>query len=435
MTPLRAVICVACLSLLPVGRATAHPGQHVGLKITIDDQVVRLEILLSNDFLSFLIPRDRSGLDLRLAGDAFEFADRAQAEGERAAFNAVFGELNVLSIDGVEVEPILAELTFIPAADASGAVDPALPPDLRVVQRFPGKGRPRQVAVIWGVFPEDYSVAAGLGEPVEIVAELDAYDENTLITFTPEEPEVIWHAPRTPAVQRVMPVVVSARPATLAVPAVSLASLVIWAGGWGLRRMVGRRSAPRLAVGGSLVLALAVALLCRNLLVLRLAKPWATPVALPDEQAAAGVFTALHRNVYRAFDYKSESDVYDVLARSVDGDLLDQVYFEIYESLVMRDQGGAVARVQSVDVLETELVSAGLIPGTRRAAFQMRSRWRVHGVVYHWGHVHARTNEYDALYTVAQREDQWKITGVKPLGQRRVVTDGEGRPAGDGSDA
>ena len=67
-----------------------------------------------------------------------------------------------------------------------------------------------------------------------------------------------------------------------------------------------------------------------------------------NERKALGIFATLHSNIYRAFDFNNESDIYDVLSKSVDGPLLDKVYTEIYQSLIAREQGGAVARIKSV---------------------------------------------------------------------------------------
>ena len=97
------------------------------------------------------------------------------------------------------------------------------------------------------------------------------------------------------------------------------------------------------------------------------------------------VFEALHRNIYRAFDYDSESDVYDTLAKSVTGDLLDDVYAEVHLSLVMQNEGGAVCKIQRVDVLEKEV----LPPDDPQAPyFRLRARWKVEGKVGHHGHTH-----------------------------------------------
>ena len=56
----------------------------------------------------------------------------------------------------------------------------------------------------------------------------------------------------------------------------------------------------------------------------------------------------------------------DLLAVSVDAALLDELYADIYESLVMRDQGGAVCRVREVEKLGGHVESlpdeASLLP-------------------------------------------------------------------------
>lgn len=412
--------------------ALGHAGQHLGLKISINDEEVVYAILISNDFLNTLIPAERDKLRLSLAGDVFRFDDPEQEKREREVLEAFFKEINPVTIDGIRVKPILRSIQFIFAANGLGVPDAALPPDARVILTHPTKGRPKQVSMVWDVYPRDpnepwYAVDATL----EVVAELDAYDENRLVYFEREEPEIIWHAPGKPVKQRVMPVVVAAGPTRIPIPLVSLGIVGIWGIGLlGLRFSSGWRSARRPALAFSVVPIIA-ALFCHDVLVARVATPWGKGAKLPGEQEAVEVFSSLHRNVYRAFDYKTESDVYDVLAQSVAGDLLDQVYNEVYQSLIMRDQGGAVARVQSVDVLKTEVLSSGILPDSSEAAFRVRSRWQVHGIVYHWGHVHARTNEYEAVYTIAQRGSSWKITGVEVLEQHRVVLEGDDPSEGE----
>jgi hypothetical protein len=179
---------------------------------------------------------------------------------------------------------------------------------------------------------------------------------------------------------------------------------------------------------GLAIVALGVAAYCHDKLVVPLVPPWTEAATPPNPDDATNIFASLHRNIYRAFDYKTESDIYDVLALSVDGPLLDQVYNEVYQSLILRDQGGAAARIQSVELLDSELTSSGMLSGSRAGAFSVRSRWRVRGAVYHWGHVHSRTNEYEALYAVAERGDRWKIIAVEVLEQRRIVMKGDDPP-------
>ena len=109
------------------------------------------------------------------------------------------------------------------------------------------------------------------------------------------------------------------------------------------------------------------------------------------EKSREAVAESLLRNVYRAFDYHSESDVYDALARSVHGDLLADLYLKIKQGLIMQEQGGAVARVREVKVVKTEPAE-----GKSSNGFAERVTWQVEGTVEHWGHIHTRVNEYSA---------------------------------------
>jgi hypothetical protein len=58
--------------------------------------------------------------------------------------------------------------------------------------------------------------------------------------------------------------------------------------------------------------------------------------------------------------------------------------------------------------------------GIERPVFTVECRWQVEGVVSHWGHAHSRTNEYLALWSVAEEADGWRLTGAEILEQDRV---------------
>ena len=81
---------------------------------------------------------------------------------------------------------------------------------------------------------------------------------------------------------------------------------------------------------------------------------------MPAVAAAETIFTPLPRDIYRAFDYVEEGEIYDALARSVQGDLLDELYQQVYRSLIMHEEGGAVSRVQAVRSVATTVESVGL---------------------------------------------------------------------------
>jgi hypothetical protein len=280
--------------------------------------------------------------------------------------------------------------------------------------------------MVWEMYPKNFRATLYKFDPwMEIAAELDAYDENKIIVFNRKEPEIIWHAPGKPAKQQVQPVLVSAESGKAPIPLVSVAVIAAWGIALLCARLSPRWKAVRRRMLAVTALPLLAALLCHNVLVARVAVPWSGGVVIPNERDAVDVFISLHKNIYRAFDYKTESDIYDVLVQSVDGSMLDQVYNEVYQGLIMRDQGGAVARIQSIDVLDTKLLSVGLQDDSGDAAFRVRCRWQVQGAVSHWGHIHKRTNEYAAIYTVAQRGKAWKINGAEVLEQRRIPLPGD----------
>ena len=90
--------------------------------------------------------------------------------------------------------------------------------------------------------------------------------------------------------------------------------------------------------------------------------------------------------MYDAFSARSESEVYDILAVTVDAEILDELYAEVYESLILRDEGGAVSKVEGIDVLERDVA----LDADGAPAFDVDWSWRVHGLVSHWGHLHRR---------------------------------------------
>jgi hypothetical protein len=141
--------------------------------------------------------------------------------------------------------------------------------------------------------------------------------------------------------------------------------------------------------------------------------PWGE-AAPPSAKEARAIFTGLQHRVYRAFDAEEEPAIYDALAQAVDGPLLEWLYTRIYTDLVMREQGGAVAKAQGIDIQSTEV-----LPG-EGSAFRVRATWQVTGTVTHWGHAHQRVNTYTAIYTVDRRGNAWKFVAVEPLSQQRL---------------
>ncbi|MGH8526824.1 MAG: hypothetical protein ACREXY_22225, partial [Gammaproteobacteria bacterium] len=126
------------------------------------------------------------------------------------------------------------------------------------------------------------------------------------------------------------------------------------------------------------------------------------------------ILGGLLKNVYRAFDFREEEDVYDKLALSVSGPLLEKIYLQNRRAFAAAQMGGARARIK-----EVELLAVIDVPKRDAApAFTLRSRWTALGTVGHWGHVHPRQNLYEALVTIEPVADTWKITGLEVLNEQ-----------------
>jgi hypothetical protein len=168
-----------------------------------------------------------------------------------------------------------------------------------------------------------------------------------------------------------------------------------WAGGVGAAAFLyGTVALPLALVGGSLVLG--------------------RPLAPPSE-ATEMVVKDLLRNVYQAFDYREESDIYDTLERSVSGDLLTDIYLETQRSLELASQGGARAKVKAVEMQAIEIE-----PADSANAFRANATWNVHGSVGHWGHVHTRSNQYQAELLIQAVDGRWKLIDMNVLQEQRL---------------
>ena len=144
-------------------------------------------------------------------------------------------------------------------------------------------------------------------------------------------------------------------------------------------------------------------------------RPTALITRLSNDESQL-VLKSLLKNVYRSFDFRDESDVYDKLALSVQGDLLEDIYLQNRKSFAVKKAGGAQARVK-----ELEIIEADAEPQSAEAkSFGIKAKWTALGSVGHWGHVHTRKNFYDALVTVQVVDGHWKITDLELLEEKRV---------------
>lgn len=136
---------------------------------------------------------------------------------------------------------------------------------------------------------------------------------------------------------------------------------------------------------------------------------------ITDKQEAEKIITPLLRNVYRAFDHRVESEIYDVLTLSVHGELLRKLYLETIQALTLDGREGTRVTITefSADILSVQ-------PDPDSPGFITDCQWTALGTVGHWGHAHTRVNRYTAKVTLSPIASAWKITQLDVSEARRL---------------
>ncbi|MEH6570143.1 MAG: hypothetical protein V7709_13775 [Halioglobus sp.] len=310
---------------------------------------------------------------------------------------------HAVTINGEVVQGLLDSVNFLERTlTSSRVIDPPEPLDLDAaiigaIFVYPRDGLPQTVVMDWDLWDEriqriPVSAVDQAGplpsflEPNWRQLEWTNYLKNPIVPTlnAVEAPVESWRQ----ALERLLPL---------------LAILSIAAILWLLTRARGRRSLTVPACLSVLFVAASVAaaqLGANN---------------QPEQDRAGVIVGDLLHNIYRAFDYRQESDIYDKLERSVSGELLTDIFLETKRSLVLANQGGAEAKVKDV-VLENVQIK----PNDTRDSFTVEADWTVHGSVGHWGHIHKRSNRYLALITVVVDEQQWKLQEMTVLQEERL---------------
>jgi hypothetical protein len=138
----------------------------------------------------------------------------------------------------------------------------------------------------------------------------------------------------------------------------------------------------------------------------------ATRVDITSEAGKADL-QQLIANVYRAFDFRDDSDVYDALATSVKGELLRDLYLRIKRSLLVAEQGGALSQVSSIEIRSIE-------HDTKSRDKEMLVQWQVTGTTEHWGHIHTRTSEYRARMKITAIDGELKLERYQVLDEKQI---------------
>ncbi len=416
---------VGVLFLLAANPAPAHPqdGPHADVEITIGESAVVFDILVNLVMIDEMgeFPRENPSDIHPIEEDAV-----------RAGLLEYLAREHRVAIDGVEVTPIVRTFNVVRSDPSHVALFPRTGmrglTKIHLVLDYPIKGELKSVAMRWGTFPPDFTIDPdefGFRPPIRLEARLRAEGQLKIATFTKDEPEYIFHATGLSAEDRFasVPQLSEREPTTrtVTIPAVSLAIVGVYTLALVVTLARSGRGKPKALVAGAAPLVALVAYLALDTGRVPIRTITEQPEQLTEAEALA-VFAPLHANIYRAFDYQTDTEIYDALARSVSGEMLDRLYNQVFASLIMHDQGGAVSSVQEVRLDETTIESIGEVESGEQG-FAILARWQVDGVVNHFGHSHWRTNEYLARFGVVETEAGWRIAASEVLEQQRLDTD------------
>ncbi|NNE94011.1 MAG: hypothetical protein HKN23_20360 [Verrucomicrobiales bacterium] len=262
---------------------------------------------------------------------------------------------------------------------------------------------PESIDLTWNFFTEEIQTATvEFGSPGNWSARVLTPDSNTLRW------ENLAGQVKAPTLDEI-PVPNSRKPLNL--PPATIVVVI----GIGFVIAIGRakKSAPRW-LGFGLIACIAGAILLRGARPIPLPNPF-SKAEVPTAETAGNVVYALLKNIYTAFEYRVETDIYDTLERSVTGDLLEQIYLEIQASLQLENQGGARVRVYNIDLKQCDPTGSTEVSG-----FVANCNWITAGTVTHWGHTHERTNRYEAVLTVDPAGDAWKLSDLKLVNEERI---------------
>jgi len=350
-------------------------------------------------------------MDLGLRGE--EYIEIDELDTLRQRIESFLLANNTVKVDGEALKPIMDRSNYV-TVGISGIQILEQPQRLEISTAIVGviiayltEGMPQQVSVDWELFTDQVQqVPATATDPA-----------GPLPTFlTPDDNVHTWtnflknYTPPT-----VAQVALKDTVNRLSIPIGSVSGLLVifmalwWL--WYRRQHQQSFQLPLLTV----IVGLLIAVVAFPYARFSVNRPTALISGLSNDESEL-IMHSLLKNVYRSFDFRDESDVYDRLALSVQGDLLEEIYLQNRKSFAVKKAGGAQARVKEVEILEARAEPSS----TEGKGFDVKATWTAQGSVGHWGHVHTRKNYYDALVNVQVVDGHWKITGLELLEEKRL---------------
>ncbi len=367
----------------------------------------------------------------------FEQADRwyldvAEQDAAIAQIKEFFSKGNPLTINGERVMPHFDRFVFagLDVQDfgmnaerkrisvANGRVG--------VIMSFPTSNIPDEVTVTWDKFskmlrnvdvilvhPQPYSIPTPIHHPVvgdltwafgmdmdmEVIGEKTSSSQFSRYL---EENTLTWQNDGVPPLPNVVDVQYEAKLTSPKIPTSSY-----WC--WGIGLLVFFVGLVQ-SMGSKKVLTITAAAAVATVGGMQWSQTPGVELPISDEQTDE-VFADLHQNLFRAFDFHAEEDVYDALAQTTHGPLLKEIYLNMRRSLEMKEQGGAVTNLDRIEIISGHVLDESIVGTILQAPdFTYQCTWELEGTVEHWGHIHRRTNRYVGKFNVQNIDGYWKLT-------------------------
>ncbi|MGE4602422.1 MAG: hypothetical protein AAEJ65_05920, partial [Planctomycetota bacterium] len=265
-----------------------HVPKPVNAEVDVRESEIELYVLIDEYLFRHWFSLDPTlipDLDPDLTGEWSEFGDRIV---EWLDFHVP------VQVDGVQVIPLITDLEWQEDFDLNDFLN-----FVGITVKYPTKSRPQKLEFLWSRYDTED------GFPLESVYMiLAASDDYRVLRFREDDPVQSWTPPKARPVldpELVAPGIRSPWFLLDLVPVVCalFGMLILWRSkGYSMATVVG------------ILLCVGVAAFSYGKTVVEVRPPWVSPIQLPSEADAAAMFETLHRNIYRAFDYDDEEQIY-----------------------------------------------------------------------------------------------------------------------------
>jgi len=364
----------------------------------VDPYEVRHEVLIRLKDLEYWIPLNYNIDDKIMAGEIDSIKNYV------ADFMI---QRNKVIIDGIEVPPILDKVHFIQVA-MSGIQIIENPVDMDyataiigIILAYPHDSIPQQVVVKWDMFNDQIDqIPCMMTDPAGPFPYMLMKEDTALVW------ENFLKNYQIPTISEV-----EVQNASVYIPFISVLMILIII--TMIRKLgikIGKWKSSNILIGVVLV----VFMLLGWVIQWRVEIPFFKQKSFNIPEAEL-LISDLLKNTYRAFDFRSESDVYDKLATSNEGDLLSDIYIQTKQSMILENQGGLQVKLKDVNIEDVEFIEKN------EDGMTFRTRWLVQGDVGHWGHIHKRINKYDAFIHIKPVDGVWKMYDIEIVEESRII--------------